>query len=528
MDMIDVIGMRDDIRYVSVRHEQIAAFMADGFARGSGQIGVCTASRGPGAANMTIGVHNAHAESVPVLALIGQVPDSIAYRDSFEELRLVEFFKPITKWSVEVHITERIAELTQRAVRVAMSGRPGPVMLSLPMDVQHREVEPTYAAHFRPSHPSPNPDDINRAIDMLIEAEHPVIILGGGLQGQSYDENLIALAERLQIPVVATWLRRNVFPNNSPQFCGALGYGAPECTDDLVRRADVVLAMGCRFTEFTTKRWSVPRPDVTMIHVDLDPDVLGRIYVPEIGICADAALTSKALVSALDRIGSATIQECANGRRSRVREAHANFLRETELAVEQSQDGGVSPAEIVAALQQVVTREPVILVQDATSLGPWLHCHLMLDRPGTFFAAGSGSMGWGFPSAMGIQMARPDQRVITISGDGAFSMVGQDLETAVREGLPVINVINNNFSYGNPRDRQRLAHGARYHGVFHGNPDFAAFARLVGAHGERVENASELLPAIDRALASGLPAVIDVIQDRLSGLPTTVAPPTSR
>ena len=169
----------------------------------------------------------------------------------------------------------------------------------------------------------------------------------------------------------------------------------------------------------------------------------------------------------------------------------------------------------------------ITLVQDAPSLGPWIQRHLDFTSPGRYFGSGGGSMGWGFPAAMGMQLARPDERFLVVSGDGSFWMVAQDLETAVRENLPVVTVINNNFAFGNTRDRQASAHGGRYRGVFYGNPDFAAFARLLGAHGERVETSAGLVPALERALASGLPAVVDVVQHPHEGLPPGLAPPAA-
>jgi acetolactate synthase I/II/III large subunit len=552
MNLIDAAGQEPDVRYLSVRHEQVAAFMADGYARAGGGIGVCMASRGPGAANLAIGVHNAHAESVPVLALVGQVSDGIYYRDAFEEMDLVRFFEPITKWSAEVHSTARIPELMQRAVRTALSGRPGPVLVSLPLDVQTAEADVAYQPRFRPARPAPQSGDVEDAVARLAAADRPLAILGGGAAGRRHDASLIKLAERLQLPVVTTWLRKNVFPNDSPLFCGSLGYGAVAATEDLVRQADVVLAIGCRFSEFTSQRWTLLPPDATLIQVDIDPGVLGQYYVPDLGICADSATTTTAMLAAadgreLDRLG------VQHGRAARAAAARRAYLEQTHLEqthLEQTQSGqtqsgqtrleqagihrasagppAVSSAALIIALREVLGSTRAILVQDAPSFGTWIHRHLDFTEPGSFYASAGGSMGWGFPAAMGIQLARPDARVVNISGDGSFWMVAQDLETAVREDLPVVTVINNNFSFGNTRDRQRTAHGGRYVGVFYGNPDFAAYARLLGAHGERVETEAGLLPALERAMASGRPAVVDVIQDRHEGLPSDLAPPIAR
>src|SRR5689334_16195571 len=297
MHLIDAAGQAEGIRYLSVRHEQVAAFMADGYARAGG-IGICLASRGPGAANLAIGLHNALAESIPVIALVGQVPDSIYYREAFEEMDLVRFFEPITKWSVEVHDPGRVAELVQRAVRTAISGRPGPVMVSLPLDVQTAQAAASYQPVRRMAGPAPPAGAVEAAAARLAVAQRPVIIAGGGVRGPGYDSGLLRLAKRLQVPVVTTWLRKNIFQTDSPLFCGSLGCGAVPATQDLVRGADVLLAVGCRFSEFTTARWTLLSAETALIQVDIDPGALGRYYVPDIGICADSALTTSALADA--------------------------------------------------------------------------------------------------------------------------------------------------------------------------------------------------------------------------------------
>jgi acetolactate synthase I/II/III large subunit len=532
MSLIDAAGQEPDVRYISVRHEQVAAFMADGYARASGGIGVCMASRGPGAANLAIGVHNAQAESVPVLALVGQVSDGIYYRDAFEEMDLVRFFEPITKWSAEIHAAGRIPELMQRAVRTALSGRPGPVLVSLPLDVQTAEADVSYQPRFRPARPAPQDGDVEDAVARLAAARRPVVILGGGAAGRRYDASLTELAERLHLPVVTTWLRKNVFPNDSPLFCGSLGYGAVAATEDLVRQADVVLAIGCRFSEFTTQRWTLLPPGAALIQVDIDPGVLGQYYVPDLGMCADSGTATAAMLTAA---GGHALDGIPAQRERAARAAAARRAYLDQVRLEQAPAAGrlagspaVSSAALVTALRGVLGGTRAILVQDAPSFGTWIHRYLDFTEPGAFYGSAGGSMGWGFPAALGVQLARPDDRVINISGDGSFSMVAQDLETAVREDLPVVTVINNNFAFGNTRDRQRTAHGGRYVGVFYGNPDFAAYARLLGAHGERVEDEAGLVPALERALASGRAAVVDVIQDRHEGLPADLVPPIAR
>ncbi len=523
MSVLDALARQSSIRYLSVRHEQVAAFMADGFARAGTGPAVAIASRGPGAANMAIAVHNAHAESVPMVAIVGQVAEDLADRDSFEETDLVALFKPITKWAVEVHDPARLPEYVQRAVRMAVSGRPGPVMLSIPMDLQSVEIhDPAFQPFFRAALPAPDPAALAAAAALLLGAERPVVIVGGGGLRSEYDAGVAALASALGAPVVTTWMRKGAIDNDADFFLGSLGYGAPEVTESVVADADVVLALGCRFSEFTTKRYTLVNRESALIHVDIDADELGHIYLPTVGLQADASLAAALLA---ELVGA---QPLDPARAERLAGLRAQYFAATQMPTD---TGGASPvpsAAVAAALQAVVERPEVVLVQDVHTFGPWVQRFVSFNRPGSYFAAAGGSMGWGLPAALGMALARPDKRVVTVSGDGSFFMVAQDLETAVREGIPVVNIVINNFAYGNTRDRQRFSYDARYLGVFYGNPDFAAYAELLGAYGERVEKPDELLPAIERALASGRAAVIDVIQDEFEGLPAELRPPGTR
>jgi acetolactate synthase-1/2/3 large subunit len=525
MHLIDALAQEDRVRYIAVRHEASAAFMADGFARASGEVGVCLASRGPGAANLSIGVHNAHAESVPVVAVMGQVADQIVERHAFEEMDLLSFFEPISKWGVEVHRADRVAELTQRAVRVAAGGRPGPVLLSLPLDVQIDTAPQGSAAPLMQHHrPVPGAELVDQAVEILAAAERPVIIAGGGLLGEAHDPGLIRLAEALEVPVVPTWLRKCTFPNDHRLFGGALGYGSPPVTDELIAEADAILAVGCRFSEFSTKRWTLIPEEARLIQIEIDAEELGRNYVPELALQAGAAETLALLAARAEGLPGDARVESRAARAAALRE---RLAAETRLPAETASTG-VGSASLVAGLAAALDRHQATLVHDVHTFGVWIHRFLQFDRPGSFFGAAGGSMGWGLPAALGVQLARPGEKVVAILGDASFWMVAQDLETAVREEIPVVCVIANNFSYGNTRDRQRTAHEGRYEGVFYGNPDFAEFARLLGAHGERVERAEEFGPAVDRAFAAGRPAVIDVIQDSFEGLPPGLEPPTAR
>jgi acetolactate synthase-1/2/3 large subunit len=528
MDLLDALARQDRIRYLSVRHEQVAASLADGFSRASGELGVCVASRGPGATNLATAIGNAHDESVPLLALVGQVPGDVAGRGAFEELDVVSLFRPITKWSVEIGHAHRIPELLQRAVRTAVSGRPGPVVVSLPLDVLKAEVEVEPQRRFRAGLPRPSADDARAAARVLADAERPAVIIGGGVRARRFPRGITEVVERLGGPVVTTWSRKDRFPNDHPNFLGSLGAGSFPVTDRAIGEADVVLALGCRFSEFSTKRWTLLSPGSRLVHVDIDPGELGKVYPPEVGLHADALLAAADLLAELGE-PRAEVGEARRRWLTGLRESYQKERRFPEGGGEERrfpQVGGeaVATGDLTEGLAEVLRRHPAILVVDAPSTGVWIQRYLDFTRPASHYASAGGAMAWGFPAALGIQLARPGERVICLSGDGSFWMVAQDLETAVREHIPVVTVVANNFAYGNTRDRQRDAHESRYFGVFYGNPDLAEFARLHGAHGERVTRKEDLVPALERALASGKPSIVDVVQDRHEGLPPGVTP----
>ena len=517
MHLLDALTRQDAIRWISTRHEQTAGHMADGFARGAGRPAVCMASRGPGAANLVIAMHNAFAESVPVLAVIGQVDDEIVYRESFEELDMVDLFRPVTKWALEVHDHNRVPELVARAAHATTAGRRRPVMVSLPLDVQVRDLpEPAFREDFEVPLPRPAPESLDRATEVLSRAQRPLILVGGGAEHAGAQAAVGRLAEALDAPVAGTWLRKSAFPDTHGAFIGCLGFGALPVTETAFREADVVLALGARFAQFTTRRYTLPSPDCAVIQVDVDPEELGRVYPPVVAVLSDARHAAEGLA---DRVAGS---EERGGRVARLR---ADYLTESLLPEAPESQHGVSSAAVVSALAQARDAHDPIIVSDAPTFAGWMQRYLRVTRPGSFLGNAGGAMGWGLPAALGVKLARPDEQVVCVSGDGSFWMVAQDLETAVREDIPVVVVITNNFAYGNTRDRQRTAHGGRYIGVHYDNPDFAAYAELCGALGIRVERDEDVGEAIDRAIRSGRPAVVDVIQDRDEGLPPGVLPP---
>lgn len=523
MEVLDSLSRQSRIRFITVRHEQVAGFIADGISRGGAAPGVALVSRGPGAANAAIAVQNAYDESVPMVLLVGQVPGSITDRRAFEEMDVVATFRPMSKWAIEVHDVARLPELVQRAVRASVTGRPGPVVVSLPLDVLQADApEDVLPSRKHRSYP-PGPDTaaISAAIEVLTEAKRPAVVVGGGATGEG--ARYVQLADRLGAALSTTWMRQALVSHDADCFVGALGYGAHAVTERSVREADVLVAIGCRFSEFTSKRWTLVGPETRLIHVDIDPDELGRNYLPEVGITSDAANAVSALLEGLP----------TEDRDSHWRDSlRSEYLRVSSLESEELRaddpGAGVSSLTAVRVLKDLLDTSRVRVLQDAPSFAPWTHRYLHLAREGTLYASAGGAMAWGFPAAMGIALARPAERLVTVSGDGSFWMVAQDFETCVRERIPLVNIVMNNYAYGNTRDRQRSTHGGRYLGVFYGNPDFAAFAESLGGFGVRVEGDDDLPSAVESALAQDKPAIIDVIQDQMYGLPPGLTPLAAR
>jgi len=522
LDLFDALYDDKDIKLIVTRHEQGAAFMADGYTRVSGKPSVCMASRGPGAMNMAIGVHNAYMESSPIIVLIGQVDQDISLRDAFEEMDLVSVFKPFTKWSVEIQKAERIPELVQRAVRTSISGRPRPVMISVPMNLQKADIEEVFWPKTNLPRPRANIRDIEGIINLIIRSNRPVILAGGGINSSEANGELLKFSEFLKIPTISTWARNDVFPNDNLLFLGAAGVGAAKVTLDYLASADLILAIGCRFSEFTTMRYSFLKSCSSLINIDIDSEGLSRVFSPTIGVISDAKLALEDLLNVSKTMVSEDYLMKAKDRLSKeIKEAKGKLLKASIIASDQYQGNFIHPGILMQNIQKTL-KEDAIIVIDAGSFMPWASRFYQYKQPKTMISTAGGSMGFALPAAIGAQLAQPDRKVIAITGDGGFMMVLQELETAVRYKIPIIVVVMNNFSFGNVKEKQIKNYGGRVIGSDYSNPDFAQLAKLFGANGERIEKTEEIIPAMGRALKSDLPSVLDVMID-----PDLFLPPIS-
>jgi acetolactate synthase-1/2/3 large subunit len=489
LPMYDAMRELGEPVLIMTRHEQGAAHMADGYARAGRRLGVAMVTKAQGATNTVNATFVAHTESVPLVVIAGHGSPQTVHRDAFGELDLHALFAPITKLRLDVPVAARIPELLHRACRASRSGRPRPVLVTIPLEVQKASVDAAPWERGVVEPPVPSARAVGAVIDLLRDAVRPVILAGGGVTWSGAADDLLRLAEALGAPVVATFRRQDVFPNHHPLYVGVSnGAGMFAATQAALRDADVVLAIGTRLSDHSTRGYRYLAPPAKVIHVSIDSADLNKVVPAAVAIQADAGATARALLAAFGD-GGVALRKRWEGR---TRELREGLEEEQAHGRDEREQSGVRQGTLARELRAVMPPE-TILVMDAGDFGLWLDRYFPLPRPGTLVAPATGSTGFGFPAALGAQVARPDDPVLCV---------------------PVVTVVVNNFAFANIRDRQIAEYGGRIFGSEMSNPDFAAVARAFGAHGERVETIAELAGAVARARRSGLPAVIDVLVDR--------------
>jgi acetolactate synthase-1/2/3 large subunit len=500
LEVIDAVERHPELSLVSTRHESGASFMAEADAKLTGVPAVAMATRGVGASNLAIGVHTAHQDSTPMVVLLGQVETPFLGREAFQEVDLPAFYAPITKWAATVHRADRLAEFIAKGLRIATSGRPGPVMLALPADMLSEDV-PTPDDRLGATHqlqPVPGPEESRWIAHRIAEARRPVLIAGGGARHAR--EELVAFAEAFGVGVYSAFRRQDVFPNEHPQYLGHLTLGTPPETLRALEEADFVLVLGCRLDEVTTQSYEFPRAEQATIQVDIDASELGAVLSLERGIVADprAALTT-VLVHAPSSAPS----------RDWVDYHHA-YLDSSSIPASRAEDG-IDPSQVIAALQEVLP-EDAVLTNDAGNFSGFLHRYWRYNEARTQLAPANGAMGYGVPAAVAAKLAAPERRVVALAGDGGFLMSGQEIETAVRYGTPILVVVFRNRMHGTIAMHQARELG-RTAGVEIGDVDLAGYARSLGAAGHTVRDPDELVPTLEEALASESVALVEVVTD---------------
>lgn len=487
--------------YVLCRNEGGAGFMAAAYGKLTGQPGICMVTRGPGATNASIGVHTAMQDSAPMILLVGQVGTDMKGREAFQEVDYKAVFGTMVKWAVEIDQIERIPEILSRAWTMAISGRPGPVVIALPEDMltSQTDAQPL-TGPITLSEPFPAPESMARLREMLAGAKRPVILYGGCNWKGAGTAPIQTFAEASDIPVVAVFRYQDQFDNTSPVFCGEAGVGMTPAVKKLIREADVILAINNRFGENSTDGYTlleVPQPKQRLIHVHGSDLEIGKIYRPELGIQAGPNAFATAL-----------------GALEPVKGGWADWRAEGRAAYEAGFDlpdlpSPVDMGKVCAHLRDVLP-EDMILTNGAGNFTVWSGRFFKFGPKARLLAPQSGAMGYGLPAAIAAKVAQPEKTVVCFAGDGDFQMNCTELATALQAGAQPIVLILNNGIYGTIRAHQERNYPTRVSGTTMVNPDFAALARAYGFHAERVETTADFAAAFDRALASKTGAVLDL------------------
>ncbi|MCP8318540.1 MAG: biosynthetic-type acetolactate synthase large subunit [Candidatus Methylarchaceae archaeon HK01B] len=495
------------IRHILGRHEQSVAHMAEGFARASGRVGVCMATSGPGATNLVTGIANAYMDSSSVVAMTGQVPTSMIGRDAFQEVDIIGITTPITKHNFQPKYASEIPKTVKMAFHIASTGRPGPVLIDIPKDVQNQTADMVFPnkVEIQGYNPniSPHPLQVKKAIDLLTKAEKPIIMAGGGVILSNTSQKLQVIVELLLAPVITTLMSKGCFPENHPLSLGVLGMHGSAEANKLISEADVILAAGVRFSDRTTGKIDEFCPDAKIIHIDIDPSEIGKNKAIDVPIVGDL---SKTLDMLYDSLAKRLEKREDSPWLKKVRQTREEFKG---IIIDQGK--GLSPPKLLKKLRELLPNNSVI----TTEVGQnqmWASLYFKVFEPRTFISSGGlGTMGFGFPAAIGAKVARPDVPVIDIAGDGSFGMTANSLATSVVEKIPVIVVILNNSMLGMVAQWQRLFYNRRYSAVELGvAPDFVKLAEAFGAQGFRIDSIDEFTKVVKGALKSEVTTVIDV------------------
>ena len=507
LPVLDALYDYPEIAVVSARHEGAAANMAEADGKLTGRPGICMVTRGPGATHASIGVHTAFQDSTPMVLFIGQVATDARDREGFQEVDYKAMFGPLAKWVAEIDDAERIPEYVARAFQTAVSGRQGPVVLSLPEDMLSGSIPaPRVAPRSVAGGSSPRAADMQTLAGMLARAERPLIVVGGTGWTDLGCQALRAFVEKAGLPVAASFRRQDLLDNRQENYCGHLGLGVDPTLAERLKTADLVVSIGSRLGENTTNGYTLltsPNPQQDLVHIHPDPNELGRVYQPKLSIACTTSDFCEALSS---------IQVPAS-------EARAAWLREARAAYVKfstptpSKASGVDMGAVVSWLSENLPDEAII-ANGAGNYTVWVHRFFRYKRRATELAPTSGAMGYGVPAAVAAKLRHPDRPVIAFAGDGCFQMYPQEIGTAAQHGANLVIILVNNGIYGTIRMHQERRFPGRVVGTDIVNPDFVALAASYGAYAERIETSDAFPEAYARAAAAGRPALLELVVDR--------------
>ncbi|MBL0121563.1 MAG: thiamine pyrophosphate-binding protein [Betaproteobacteria bacterium] len=508
---------RDAIELITCRHESGAANMAEAYGKLTGKPGICFVTRGPGATNASIGVHTAFQDSTPMILFIGQVGSDFVEREAFQEIDYRRMFGEMAKWVAQIDRADRIPEFIAHAYQVATSGRMGPVVLALPEDMLSSQAEVADARAWQRVTTSPGEHALMRLSGLLQSAERPFVIVGGSGWGTESCADLKHFIDTQQLPIGCAFRFQDLFDNAHQNYAGDIGIGINPKLAARIKAADLVIAIGPRLGEMTTSGYGLinaPLPLQKLVHIHAGAEELGRVYQADLMINATMPAMARAL-AAMPRVTRAGVEA---GVDAWTRDANADYQA---WQARKEIPGKVQMWEVMQHLEGVLPAD-AILCNGAGNYATWVHRFHRYRGFRTQLAPTSGAMGYGVPAAIGAKALYRDRTVIAFAGDGCFLMTGQELATAVQYQLNVIFIVVNNGMYGTIRMHQEREYPGNVHATALTNPDFAAYARAFGAHGEVVENTAEFAPAFARAMKAGKPALIEIRID-----PEAISPNTT-
>lgn len=502
--VLDGLVDHPDIDPVICRQEGGAAIMAEAYGKLTGKPGICMVTRGPGATNASAGVHVALQDSTPMILLVGQIGRDMVDREAFQEVDYRKMYEPLAKWVAQIDSIERIPEYISHAYHIATSGRPGPVVLALPEDMLSSKAEVSDGKPHVEVEARTAPEDVETFRTALADAKQPIVIVGGGGWTAETSANLIKFAERNDVAIATSFRCQDYMPNSHPNFIGDVGIGINPKLAEFIRNSDLVVLIGSRMGEMTSSGYSlleIPCPKQKLIHVYPGPDELGRVYRPDVAINASQRSFIRAIAAMEPVDGAARVEQ--------IKTAHQAYL---DFSTPRDTPGDVKMAHVIAHLRDVLP-DNAILTNGAGNYAAFLHRFYRYETYRTELAPTSGSMGYGLPASVSAKLHHPDRLVVCLAGDGCFLMHGQEFATAVQYGANIIVVVVNNGMFGTIRMHQERNYPARVSGTQLHNPDFAAYAIAFGGHGETVTKTEDFAPALERAIASGKPAIIEVQVD---------------
>lgn len=499
---------------VNARHEGGAAMMAEADGKLTGRPGVAFVTRGPGATNAASGVHVAKQDSTPMILFVGQIGRAMRGREAFQEVDYRQSFGDLAKWVEEIDRAERIPEILSHAWSVAMNGRPGPVVLALPEDMLRENAAVAPGPRIEPVETAPTPAQIARFAALLEEAERPLLVLGGSRWTEAARAEVHAFAETHDLPTAITFRRQHLFNAEHPAYAGDIGLGPNPALINLVKDSDLLILLGARFSENPSQGFSlldIPKPAQRLAHIHPGPEEIGRIYAPDLGICA----TPGAFLEA----AAALPPKSAAGR---AEAAHAAYRAWTD-APARAEPGaikGVDMGAVVAHLREALP-EDAILANGAGNYAIWHHRYFRHRTFNSLLAPTSGSMGYGLPGAIAAKLRCPEREVVCLAGDGCFQMTGLELGAAVQFGADIVVIVIDNGAYGTIRMHQERDYPGRVSATRLVNPDFAALARAYGMHAETVPTTEAFPEALARARSAEGAALLHLITDVEAITPAT-------